>query len=123
MKIRTHMAVSVDGFVATPDGGPAIRTLPGFDPGVSHGFPEFLATTGAVLMGRTTYLPPLGQQRWPWGDKQVFVLTSSPLPPGAPDGVSITTAPRAEELLERMREASFGGDVHLGVIEVRYTLA
>jgi dihydrofolate reductase len=113
MKIRTHMAVSVDGFVATPDGRPAILTLPDFDPGLSHGFPEFLASTEAVLMGRTTFLPALGADRWPWGDKQVFVLTSSPVPPGAPDGVSITAAPSAQELLERMREANLGGDVHL----------
>jgi dihydrofolate reductase len=113
MKIRTHMAVSVDRFVATPDGRPAILTLPDFDPGVSHGFPEFLATTEAVLMGRTTFLPALGQHRWPWGDKQVFVLTSSPLPPGTPDGVRITTAADAGELLERMREARLDGDVHL----------
>jgi hypothetical protein len=39
MKIRTHMAVSVDGFVATPDGRPAILTVPDFNPAVSHGFP------------------------------------------------------------------------------------
>ncbi|HEY1511048.1 MAG TPA: hypothetical protein VGF93_18715, partial [Solirubrobacteraceae bacterium] len=85
MKIRTHMAVSVDGFVATPDGRPAILTLADFDPGRSHGFSEFLANTEAVLMGRTTFLPALGHHSWPWADKQVFVLTSSPLPDGVPE--------------------------------------
>jgi dihydrofolate reductase len=87
--------------------------MPDFDPSVSHGFPEFLATIDAVLMGRTTYLPALGHHRWPWGEKKVFVLTSSPLPDGAPDGVSITAAGSAEELLARLHDAELDGDVHL----------
>jgi dihydrofolate reductase len=113
MKIRTHMAVSVDGFVATPDGRPAILTLADFDPGRSHGFPEFLANTEAVLMGRTTFLPALGHHSWPWADKQVFVLTSSPLPDGVPEDVNVTTSDSAAELLEQMRSTVLSGDVHL----------
>jgi dihydrofolate reductase len=112
MQIRTHMAVSIDGFISTPDGRPAIVALPDFNPSVSHGFPEFLADTGAVLMGRTTFLPALESGRWPWGDMRVYVLTSSPLPEGVPEGVSITTG-SAQELLERMRSDEFEGNVHL----------
>ena len=75
----------------------------------SHGFTEFLANTEAVLIGRTTFLPPLGHQSWPWADKQVFVLTSSPLPDGVPEGVSVTTSDSAAELLEQLRStAAFG---------------
>jgi dihydrofolate reductase len=113
MKIRTHMAVSIDGFVATPDGRPAILTLPDFEPSRSHGFPEFLANTEAVLMGRTTFLPALGHHSWPWGDKQVFVLTSSPLPDGVPEGVRVTTSASPAELVEQMRSTVLSGDVHL----------
>jgi dihydrofolate reductase len=104
--------VSIDGLVSTPDGRPAILALPDFDPGVSHGFPELLANTDAVLMGRTTFLPALQSPRWPWGEKRVYVLTSTPLPSGAPPGVSITTG-SAEDLLARMRADDFAGDVHL----------
>ena len=112
MKIRTHMAVSIDGFVATPDGRPAILALPDFDPGRSHGFPEFLADTEAVVMGRTTYLPALQSPRWPWADKKVYVLTSAPLPSGPPEGVRITTG-SAPELLKAMHSEVRSGDVHL----------
>jgi dihydrofolate reductase len=92
---------------------PAILTLADFDPARSHGFPEFLANTEAVLMGRTTFLPAVGHHRWPWADKQVFVLTSSPLPDGVPEDVSVTTSESAAELLERMRSTVHSGDVHL----------
>jgi dihydrofolate reductase len=112
MKIRTHMAVSIDGLVTTSDGRPAILSLPDFDPSRTHGFPEFLGETGAVLMGRTTFLPALQAPRWPWGEKPVYVLTSSPLPAGVPADVSITTG-SAPELLERMRSDDFEGNVHL----------
>jgi hypothetical protein len=34
MLIRARMGISDDGFVATPDGVPALTTMPGFQPGV-----------------------------------------------------------------------------------------
>ena len=33
MRIRTHIGVSVDGFVATSDGCPAVLSMPEFVPG------------------------------------------------------------------------------------------
>jgi hypothetical protein len=42
MLIRSRMGVSADGFVATPDGMPSLIAMPGFQPGVSHGYPEFI---------------------------------------------------------------------------------
>ena len=41
MLIRTHIGVSLDGFVATPDGLPAWDAIPTFGPG-SHGTAEFM---------------------------------------------------------------------------------
>ena len=40
------MGVSADGFVSTADGVPALAVMPGFVPGVSHGFPEFIYAPG-----------------------------------------------------------------------------
>jgi hypothetical protein len=31
MKIKTHIAVSLDGYISTPDGWPAILTSPDFE--------------------------------------------------------------------------------------------
>lgn len=111
MKIKTHIGVSLDGFISTADGYPAILASPEFGPGTSHGHPEFIADCGAVVMGRTTFEPALGSPTWPWPDLRVFVLTSRPLPANAPSDVVSAGTP--EELLELMHGADFDGDVHL----------
>jgi dihydrofolate reductase len=111
MHIRTHMGVSVDGYVSGPDGRPAVLRAPGFVPTTSGGYPEFIRDCGAVVMGRTTFEPALGAERWPWPDLQVFVLTTRPLPEGTPSHVVACDDPA--ELVEVMRDAEFAGDVHL----------
>ncbi len=111
MQIRTHIGVSVDGFVATPDCRPALLSMPGFVPGRSHGHPEFIEGCDAVVMGRTTFEPALGAPSWPWPGKRVYILTSRPLPPETPGDVVSDSDPAV--LLEKMRAADFDGDVHL----------
>jgi dihydrofolate reductase len=94
VQIRTHIGVSVDGFVATPDGRPALLSMPDFVPGVSHGHPEFIANCRAVVMGRTTFDPAVGAPSWPWPALPVYVLTSRALPSGLPgELVSASSAP------------------------------
>ena len=112
MLIKSRMGVSVDGFVATPDGVPALHAMPGFVPGVSHGFPEFIEGCDAVVMGRTTFLPALGAPGWPWPGLRVYVLTSRPLPPGAPADVVVARGGPAG-LAEQLRSRGSDGDVHL----------
>ena len=111
MQIRTHMGVSVDGFVASPDGRPALLSMPDFVPGVSHGHPEFIADCRAVLMGRATFDPAVNAPSWPWPDLTVYLLTSQALPSGLPG--TIVSASSASRLLERMRRDGVAGDVHL----------
>jgi dihydrofolate reductase len=112
MLIRSRMGVSVDGFVATPDGLPALTVMPGFVPGTSYGHPEFIRGCDAVAMGRTTFLPALGAPRWPWPGMQVFVLTSRPLPAGTPADV-VAQGGGPAKLVERLRSRGSDGDVHL----------
>jgi dihydrofolate reductase len=111
MQIRTHIGVSVDGFISSADGLPAILAMPGFASGVSHGHPEFIADCSAVVMGRTTFEPALGSPDWPWPDLQVFVLTKRPLPEGTP--ADVVSAADPSTLLKLMRSANLPGDVHL----------
>jgi dihydrofolate reductase len=111
MKIRTHIGISVDGYVSTRDGRPTVLLMRDFRSGVSHGHPEFIADCGAVVMGRTTFEPAVGAGHWPWPGLQVYVLTSRPLPQGTPDGVVASDDPR--ELLQLMRAGDFSSDVHL----------
>jgi dihydrofolate reductase len=110
MEIRTRFCVSGDGYVTTPDGWPVQLADPAFVPGESYGFPEFQKTCDAVLMGRTTFEPALGADRWPWPDLDVFVLGPH-RPSGTPDDVVVDDD--AERLLQKVRCANRSGDVHL----------
>jgi dihydrofolate reductase len=110
MQIISRLAISADGYVTTPDGWPAQVADPVFDPGRSHGIPEFLVGKEAALMGRTTFEPALSAGRWPWPNLDVFVLASR-RPEGTPDHVVTDGDP--ERLLEQIRERNRGGDVHL----------
>jgi dihydrofolate reductase len=110
MRIVTRFATSADGYVTTPDGWPAHTADPAFGSGNSYGFPEFQKTLDAVLMGRTTFEPAIGASRWPWPDLDVFVLGSH-RPEGTPEDVVVDSDPKA--LLEQLRAANSGGDVHL----------
>ena len=72
MTIRTRVCMSLDGYVTTADGWPVQLADPTFVPGQSHGFPEFQESCEAVLMGRTTFEPALGADRWPWPNLDAF---------------------------------------------------
>ena len=110
MQIRTRMSMSADGYVTTPSGWPALTADPAFVSGESHGIREFLEGCEAALMGRTTFEPALTNDRWPWPTLNVFVLASH-RPAGTPDHVVTDSDPA--RLLDKIRAANKGGDVHL----------
>ena len=109
MQIRTRMCMSVDGYVATPDGRPAQLAYPGWDP-EAFGFRDLQAACDAVLMGRTTLEPALGADPWPSAGRDVFVVCAH-RPSGTPDHVVVDSDPG--RLLETVRDRNRGGDVHL----------
>ena len=110
MKIRARLGISADGYVTTPSGWPAMTADPAFVSGESHGIREFLAGCEQALMGRTTFEPALSNDRWPWPGLGVFVLASR-RPEGTPADVVVDDDPA--RLLEAIRAANCGGDVHL----------
>jgi dihydrofolate reductase len=109
MQIRTRMCTSLDGYISNADGLPVQLSDPEFDP-EAYGFVELQSSCDAVLMGITTLGPAIDADPWPWSDVDVFVLGSE-RPPGVPDEVVVDGDP--DRLLERVREANHGGDVHL----------
>jgi dihydrofolate reductase len=111
MEVRTRFSISADGYVTTPDGWPPIVRDRQFVSGRSHGFPEFQARCEAVLMGRTTFMPALANDRWPWPGLDVFVLGSDVPTDGAP--VPVITDSDPTRLVEKVRTANRGKDVHL----------
>jgi dihydrofolate reductase len=110
MQIRTRMCTSLDGYISNAAGLPVQLSDPVWDP-EAYGFVELQANSDAVLMGHTTLMPAIEvADQWPWSDVDVFVLASE-RPAGTPDEVVIESDP--DRLLERVREANRGGDVHL----------
>jgi len=73
VKISVFVGISVDGFMARPDGGLDFLPPGGGEP---HGYDEFIATVDALVIGRKTYETALAFDEWPYADKLVVVLSS-----------------------------------------------
>jgi dihydrofolate reductase len=112
MLIRTRLGLSVDGFIATPDGLPAFLAMPGFVPHSSYAWSEFDEQIDAVVMGRVPLDAGLASGDWPWPGKQIYVLTSRPVPPDVPADV-VVAGDSPSQLLDRLRSAGLAGDAFL----------
>ena len=73
--MSVFVGVSVDGFLARPNGN--LDFLP--DNAEPHGYDEFIATVDTIVIGRKTFETVLGFDGWPYGNKRVVVLSSRPL--------------------------------------------
>ena len=78
VRFAVFIAVSLDGFIARPDGG--IEWLRPFE-GEEHGYEAFFAGVDALVIGRGTYDSVLGFPSWPYGRKRVIVCTGRPANP------------------------------------------
>jgi dihydrofolate reductase len=76
MTASVFVGTSVDGFIARLNGD--LDFLPP-DGGEPHGYNEFIATVDALVIGRKTFETVLAFPTWPYGKKQVFVLSSRTL--------------------------------------------
>jgi dihydrofolate reductase len=78
-----HIAVSLDGLIATPDG--SVDWFAAY-PAEDFGIDAFLASVDMILMGRATYEAVRRLGDWPYPNKPTVVVTSRTLP-DPPDGV------------------------------------
>jgi len=76
MKISVFIGTSLDGFIARPNGDLDFLPPGGGEP---HGYNEFIASVDAIVIGRKTFETVLTMKPWPYGDKRVVVLSSSPV--------------------------------------------
>lgn len=76
MKLSVFCGISVDGFLARPDGALDFLDAGGQEP---HGFDEFYSSVDVIVIGRNTYEVGLTFGGWPYGKKPVIVLSSRPL--------------------------------------------
>ncbi len=115
-----HIAVSLDGKIARPDGS--------FDwlieyPPQEFGIDAFLAEVDAIVMGRATYEAVRGFGDWPHPDKPTFVVTSRPLvdPPQGVEARPADFAALAAELESKGARRVWvegGGQVIRGIMAV-----
>ncbi len=80
-KVILYIAVSLDGFIADPNGG--VGWLSGEDESYTgdFGYGEFIDTIDTVVLGMTTYrqiATELSPGNWPYSGMQSYVLTHQP---------------------------------------------
>ena len=84
MTASVFIGTSVDGFIARPNGDLDFLPPGGGEP---HGYDEFMATVDALIIGRKTFETVLAFNTWPYGEKPVFVLSTSPIAPAPAEAV------------------------------------
>jgi dihydrofolate reductase len=100
------MAISLDGFIASPDG--SVGWLEAYDP-YEVGFGEFLSSVGAIVMGRRSYDQMLTFGPSPWEAKRTIVITRQPLRDAAPS--TTASAEPINAIADRLAAETVEGDV------------
>jgi len=108
MRFRVYIAMSLDGFIATPDG--AVDWLePFFDE--EYGYESFMREISCAVMGRITYEQVLDFGEWPYPDHDVYVLSQSAID-GLPER-TFAWSGTPGELVRHLEEANLDGDCWL----------
>jgi dihydrofolate reductase len=103
MKVSIFCGASVDGFIARLNDDLDFLDEGGGEP---HGYTEFFATVDVLVMGRRTFEKVLTFGSWPFHDKRVVVLSSSPIDLSAAGGAPVEQmSGTPEEIVSRL-EAS-----------------
>lgn len=105
VEIVYYAAMSLDGQIATRDGG--VEWLPKIEgDGTDYGYGDFYASADALLMGSRTYEKIQRLDEWPYPGKPCWVFTRRPLDlpaEGALGGGEITfTADRPEAVIDEL---------------------
>jgi dihydrofolate reductase len=107
-----HIAASLDGKIARPDGGVEDWLAADF-PAEDFGFDAFLGSVDAILMGRGSYDAARRHGDWPYPGRPTIVMTTRKLqdPPHEVQARSGDMAAVAAELADRghRRVWIFGG--------------
>jgi len=108
IQCSVYIAASVDGFIATPDGGVEWLDWPEYSAAPLRGlsFAEFTATVDGLVMGRKTFEKVLSFGSWPYEGIPVVVLSSTgvTVPPHLVAAVRLESGP-PQEIVERLAQA------------------
>ena len=105
MKQSVFCGISVDGFLARPNGALDFLDAGGQEP---HGYEEFFSSIDVMVIGRKTFEVVLGFGGWAYGKKPVVVLSSQPLDfSSIKDGVVEQMSGEPAEIVERLKARGF----------------
>lgn len=107
MKNYIYIATSLDGYIATKEGGlDWLSEIPNPDQS-DFGFGDFLAGIDCIVMGRNTYEKVLTFDQWPY-PKKVFVLSNSlkEVPAQLMDKVELVSG-NVNEVIETINRQGF----------------
>lgn len=111
--VRYHVAVSLDGFIAPPDG--AADWLEPYGK-IAAGFIEpWMKQIGGIITGRATYDQAIEMGGWMYGKKPALVMTSRAIEKG-PQSIHAHNGDPAEGLAalrKRMSEQDLDTDIWL----------
>ncbi len=121
MKFSMYVAISLDGFIAKPDGNIDWLTEEASQADLENdnGYKDFLDSVDALVMGGKTYRQVLTFGDWPYRGKKCVILsrTDGRTAGGLPD-VSLTTD-SPEQIVQRLRNEGCrhvwvmgGGEIH-----------
>ena len=107
-RFRLYLAQSIDGCIADERGG--VDWLTAY--GEPEGYAQFLAETGAIVMGRRSFDQMLEFGPWPYGERRTVVMTRRALPESAPAAAEAWRGEDVRSLADDLR-ARTRGDVWL----------
>jgi dihydrofolate reductase len=105
VKASVFIGTSLDGFIARANGDLDFLPPGGGEP---HGYNEFMATVDALVIGRKTFETVLTFDKWPYGEKPVFVLSSRPLAAAPPEAVVEHMSGAPAEIVSRLAARGIG---------------
>ena len=78
-KVKLFTAVTLDGYIARPDGNLDWLNALGDPEGADYGYGALMASIDTVIMGRTTYQEVLGfGVEWPYSACDSLIVSSNP---------------------------------------------
>ncbi len=98
------LGLSVDGFIARPDGDLSWLTDRGAAAG-DAGYTEFMAGIDALVLGRSTYDVVVGFGEWPYGERPVHVLSTTLAPDADP---RVTVHADLDAAITALDDAGYG---------------
>lgn len=98
-EIVYYVAASLDGFIASPDGGVEWLTPYEARPDAAQAYASFYRTVDGLLMGRRTYEQVRQYGDWPYPGKPCWVFSRSSLD-AAPGEVVVTGQPPSQVVAE-----------------------